>query len=212
MFHVTLVSCQAATPRWYRLRPSSTSDLNGDGHIGLPPPPPPTTIQIDGNTTLSQSGGNYFLDVTGSNTLGPELTIGGAALGPIQLGSWTLIAAVQTASGYDVALELPGSDEYTVWATNSSGAYVSSLVGIVPGNNATLESLETVFNLDLNGDGHTGIYVAPGTTLQITSPLPSAVGAATSRGRRHTRAQQTADSASITFSASTGMLKLDSLT
>ena len=186
-------------------------DLNGDGHIGLPPPPPPTTIQIDGNTTLSQSGGNYFLDVTGSNTLGPELTIGGAALGPIQLGSWTPIAAVQTASGYDVALELPGSDEFTVWATNSSGAYVSSLVGIVPGNNATLESLETVFNLDLNGDGHTGIYVAPGTTLQITSPLPSAVGAATIAAGA-TLELSTADSASITFSASTGMLKLDSLT
>ena len=68
------------------------------------------------------------------------------------MGSWVPIAAVQTASGYDVALELPASNEFTVWATNSSGAYVSSLVGIVPGNNATLESLETVFNQDLNGD------------------------------------------------------------
>ena len=73
--------------------------------------------------------------------------------GPTQLGSWVPIAAVQTASGYDVALELPASNEFTVWATNSSGAYVSSLVGIVPGNNATLEScFETVFNKDLNGD------------------------------------------------------------
>jgi VCBS repeat-containing protein len=131
-------------------------DLNGDGTIGLPPPPPPTTISIDGNTTFVESGSNYFFDVTGSNTLGPELTIGGAALGPTQLGSWTPIAAVQTASGYDVALELPGANEFTVWATNSSGAYVSSLVGIVPGNDATLESLETVFNQDLNGDGHIG--------------------------------------------------------
>jgi hypothetical protein len=34
---------------------------------------------------------------------------------------------------------------------------VSSLVGIVPGNNATLESLETVFNKDLNGDNTIGI-------------------------------------------------------
>ncbi len=67
------------------------------------------------------------------------------------------------------------------------------------------------FNQDLNGDGTIGIYVAPGTTLQVTSPLPSAVGAATI-GAGATLELGTADSASITFSSSTGMLKLDSLT
>src|ERR1700728_3354346 len=70
------------------------------------------------------------------------------------------MAAMRTRSGYDVALELPGGNEFTVWATNSSGAYVSSLVGIVPGNNATLESLETVFNKDLNGDSIIGVPVS----------------------------------------------------
>ena len=56
-----------------------------------------------------------------------------------------------------------------------------------------------------------GIYVAPGTTLQVTSPLPAAVGAATI-GTGATLELGTADSASITFNSSTGMLKLDSLT
>jgi hypothetical protein len=71
--------------------------------------------------------------------------------------------------------------------------------------------LETIFGQDLNGDGTIGICVAPGTTLQVTSPLPSAVGAATI-GAGATLELGTADSASITFSTSTGMLKLDSLT
>ena len=149
-------------------------DLNGDGSIGLPPPPPPVIIQTDGTTSLVTTGGNYFLDTVGSNSLGPELTIGGAALGAAQLGSWAPIGAVQTASGYDVALALPGANEFTVWAVNSSGAYVSSLVGIVPGNNTTLESIETTFGQDLNGDGHIGlppptVIQTDGTTSLVTT-------------------------------------------
>ena len=88
---------------------------------------------------------------------------------------------------------------------------MSNLIGAVPGNSAALEAFETIFSQDLNNDDTIGIYVAPGTTLQVTSPLPSAVGAATI-GAGATLELGTADSASITFSSSTGMLKLDSLT
>jgi serralysin len=88
---------------------------------------------------------------------------------------------------------------------------LSTPVGIVTGNNTALESIETLFNQDLNGDGTIGISVAAGTTLQITSPLPIAVGAATI-GAGATLELGTTDSASITFGNSTGMLKLDNLT
>ena len=187
-------------------------DLNGDGHVGPPPPPPPTTISIDGNTTLVQSGNNYFLEVTGNNTLGPEVKQAGAPV-TAGAGGWSIIGAVQVAGGgYDVAWKETGADQYTVWSLDSNGNQTGNIAGgAVTGESATLENFETIFGQDLNGDGHIGIYFASGATLQIASPLPSAVGPATI-GASATLELSVADSASITFNSSTGMLKLDSLT
>jgi serralysin len=187
-------------------------DLNGDSTIGPPPPPPPTVIQTDNNTTsLVESGGNYFLNTVGSSTTGPELKYNGAPVTAGEFGSWIPYGAIQVAGGYDVAFENPGANQYTVWNTDGNGNQLSFLVASVPGNNATLESLENVFHQDLNGDSTISIDVAPGTTLQVTGPLSSAVGAATI-GAGATLELGTADSSSITFNSSTGMLKLDSLT
>jgi hypothetical protein len=189
------------------LEPTFNQDLNNDGTTGIPK----VVIQTDGTTALTQVGSDFFLENTGSGT-GPELMLNGAAVTSAVLGAWTLIGAVQVAGGdYDVAFHNTSSGLYTVWSTDSNGNYLSNLIDGVAGNSSGLENFETIFNQDLNGDGHTGIYVAPGTTLQVTSPLPSAVGAATI-GAGATLELGTADSASITFSSSTGMLKLDSLT
>ena len=38
-----------------------------------------------------------------------------------EFGGWVPIGAVQTTTGYDVAWELPGTNEYTVWTTDSNG-------------------------------------------------------------------------------------------
>ena len=53
-----------------------------------------------------------------------------------------------------------------MWTTDSNGNYTGNLIGTVSGNSYALESLEPVFNQDLNGDGVIGLYAAPGTTLQ----------------------------------------------
>jgi hypothetical protein len=180
-------------------------DLNGDGTIGPPPPPPPTTIQTDGTTTLVQSGNNYFLDVTGSNTLGPELTQRGVAVGP---DVFAAVGAVQVAGGgYDVAWQEVGSSIFTIWSVDSSGNFISSIGNNLSGTSATLENFETIFHQDLNGDGVTGIYAAPGATLQISN-LSSPTGSATI-GAGATLELTAADSSSVTFTASTGMLELD---
>jgi Tryptophan-rich Synechocystis species C-terminal domain len=71
---------------------------------------------------------------------------------------------VQTASGYDVAWKLAGTDDFTVWATNSNGTFLSNLVSGT-GTSSSIESIETLFNQDLNGDGHIGIP----TTSQAAS-------------------------------------------
>ena len=71
-----------------------------------------------------------------------------------------------------------------------------------------LETLENTFQQDLNGDGVIGIYAAPGTTLQITSPLSGPSGSATI-GAGATLELGAANSSSVTFTSSTGMLELD---
>jgi hypothetical protein len=95
---------------------------------------------------------------------------------------------VQTASGYEVAWENVGANEYTVWNTDSNGNDISDTIGIVSGTSYALESLEPTFNQDLNGDGVIGpTTIAAGATAEIPS----------------------AYSGAITFAGSTGTLQLD---
>ena len=135
------------------LEASFHQDLNGDGVIGVPT----TLIELFGSTSLVAVGDNFYFDSNGGGT-GPEFSYGGAVVTAGEFGSWTFIGAEQTASGYEVALHLPGADQYTVWDTDSSGNVVSNAVGgIVSGTSNALESLEASFHQDLNGDGTIGV-------------------------------------------------------
>ena len=163
------------------LEPSFNQDLNGDGVIGIPAPPTPpptapttptapaspaTVIATDtnsfGTTVLTEVGNNYFLDGTGGT--GPELQKGGANVVAGQFPGWQPIGAAETATGYEVAWKLAGTDDYIVWSTNTSGNFISQ-TAILAGNSSALEALESSFNQDLNGDGAIGIpdasYVSP---------------------------------------------------
>src|SRR5205085_1146476 len=139
-------------------------DLNGDGIIGLPPLPT-TAIESSGSTSLVQVGTNYFLDPVAGGT-GPELKYGGTAVTAGQFGGWTPIGAEQTANGFDIAWKVQGGDQYTVWSTDPNGNYLSSVVGVVSGSNTSLESLETTFHQDLNGDGIIGLPPLPTTAIE----------------------------------------------
>jgi VCBS repeat-containing protein len=137
-------------------------DLNNDGKLGVPT----TVVQTDGSTKLVEVGTLYFLENVTSGT-GPELQRGGAPVTVGEFPGWTLIGAVQTATGYDVALKLIGGNEYTVWTTDSSGHYLSKIVSHVPGNNVTLEGLETTFQQDLNGDNTIGVPANSGSLSSL---------------------------------------------
>src|SRR5208283_4772279 len=76
------------------------------------------------------------------------------------------IGAVQTATGYDVAWKDTATDQFSVWSTDSSGNYTGSIIGVVSANNTALESIETTFNQDLNGDGTIGPPTVAGTVIQ----------------------------------------------
>lgn len=113
-----------------------------------------TVVESTGTTTLIRAGTNYYLADSGADLL---LKYSGSAVQVGQFGTGTPIAAEKTAAGYDVAWKVSGADQYFVWNVDNSGNFVSNLTGVVSGGSSTLESLETVFHQDLNGDGTTGV-------------------------------------------------------
>ena len=127
-------------------------DLNGDGTIG----PMAVVIQTDGTTALTAIANTYALE---HQRVGPIAEIhGGAVVIAGEFAGWSPIGAVQVAGGgYDVAWKDAATNQYTVWTTDSSGNYASNLIGLVSGTSTALESLESTFNQDLNGDGTIGI-------------------------------------------------------
>jgi hypothetical protein len=97
------------------------------------------------------------------------------------------IAAEVIASGYEIAWKVLGTNLYSVWSTDSNGNYTSNIIGSATGTDFALESLETSFHQDLNGDGVIGLAVGVGATLELPG----------------------AQSGTVTFIGSTGTLKLD---
>jgi serralysin len=150
-------------------------DLNGDGIIGLPTS---TLIESAGATELAQAGGNYFLESISTGS-GPVLKISSAAVVAGQYGTWAPIGAEQTAGGYDVAWKDPVSGQYSVWSTDSNGNYLSNLIAQVSGTNTTLESLETIFHQDLNGDGNIGVPTPAATVIESAGSTELALAAIT---------------------------------
>jgi serralysin len=131
---------------------SFQQDLNGDGVIGIAN----IVIESYGSTSLVQVGNNYYLYSNATNT-GPELQFNGAPFVVGQAGTWTPIGAEQTATGYEVAFHNTASpNQFSIWLTNSNGMETSN-DGVVLGNSVALESAETSFQQDLNGDGVIGI-------------------------------------------------------
>ena len=153
------------------LETSFHQDLNGDGVIGVNLPT--TMIEAFGSTSLAEVGNNYFLNSISTGS-GPELKYAGAAVAAGQFGSgWAPIGAEVTSTGYEVAWNIPGTDQYTVWNTDSSGNFVSNNIGIVSGSSTALESLETSFHQDLNGDSVIGVPASH--TGSLSSPSSQVV-------------------------------------
>ena len=73
-----------------------------------------------------------------------------------QFGAWTPIGAEQTASGYEVAWKVPAPISIRS-GTPTAAAITSQDIGAVSGTSTALESLETSFQQDLNGDGVIGL-------------------------------------------------------
>src|SRR5262249_53195785 len=63
------------------------------------------------------------------------------------------------------------ADDYTLWATDNNGNKLSSLIGEVSGSDPTLQAAETLFQQDLNGDGHLGVTLIQGGGQPLGTPI-----------------------------------------
>jgi hypothetical protein len=138
-----------------------------------------------GSTGLVQIGNNYQLTDSSSGT-GPELQFNGAAVVAGEFAGCVPIGAEATATGYEVAWKAVGQDLYTIWNTDSRGNYLGNATGGWM-SGSSFKSFEPVFYQNLVNDGVVDQIINAGGKLELAN----------------------SDSGSVTFSSSTGMLKLD---
>ena len=114
-----------------------------------------TVIESSGATTLAQVANTYSLYAHGTTT-GPQVKISGAAVTAGQFGAWTPLGAEPMAGGYQIVWKNGGADQYVVWNTDSNGNFLSQ-GAVLSGTSLALESLETTFGQNFNGDGTLGV-------------------------------------------------------
>jgi len=131
-------------------------------------------IEAAGSTSLVNVSNHFFLDNI-STGLGPSLRLYGADVVANQMGGWTPIGVEQTASGYLVAWKMTGLDQYTAWAVDGSGNYLSSPIAYESGASAALKSIETSLHQDLNGDGVIGVVGNEASPGQLDSGTAKSV-------------------------------------
>jgi endoglucanase len=169
----------------------------------------PTAIESAGSASLTEFGTNFYFDNISTST-GPELNYGGSPVVAGQIPGWTPIGAEQlSGGGYDVAWKDAGANLYSVWQTDSNGNFVAIVANSVPGNSNTLESLESIFHQDLNGDG---VIDLPTTVIEATGDIVLNLNPLTQAATIDAAAKLEltgADSASVTFNGATGSLILD---
>ena len=137
-----------------------------------------TVIESAGATSLTEIGNHFYL--YNSTGAGPSLKFQGADYVPGLFGVTVVpIGAEATASGYEVAWKVMGTDQYSNWATDNNGNYTSNIVVTASGTSTTLESLESSFHQDLNGDGQIGVLMngsSGGQTLTATGATTTLIG------------------------------------
>ena len=134
-------------------------------------------IEGFGSTSLTEVGTHFYLYDSGGT--GPSLKYQGADYVAGQFGQVTPIGAEQTASGYLVAWKMAGADQYSVWATDTNGNYLSNTLTSVSGTSSALQTTETSFHQDLNGDGYIGLVLngtSGGQTLTAGSGPTTLIG------------------------------------
>ena len=139
-------------------------DLNGDGTIGPPAPPPPTVIEGFGSTSLTEVGTNFYLYDSGGT--GPSLKYQGAdyVAGQFGQGGRRLARSRRRAGMW-----WPGRWQAPISIRSGTPTLtaITSRMLLHPCREraAALQSIETSFHQDLNGDGTIGPPAPPAPTV-----------------------------------------------
>ncbi len=139
-------------------------DLNGDGTVGVTS----SLIQTAGSTSLLAIADNYYIYTNGS---GPELKYGGAPVVAGEFGNINPVGAIATSNGYEIVWQIPGTTQFTFWTVDTNGNYAGNITGLVHGTDFLVESAESAFGRDLNGDGSIGVTASVIQTNVTTSLL-----------------------------------------
>ncbi|WP_156944260.1 Ig-like domain-containing protein [Bradyrhizobium sp. Ec3.3] len=127
-----------------------------------------TVIEAAGTTSLIKSGSNFYLSTAGSSVL---LKNGGTAVVAGQLGAWVPVGAEASSNGYLVAWKIASTGQFAIWNTDSNGNFVSNYLNKVSGTDPALESSESLFHQDLNGDGVIGVPSTATTQASTTTTI-----------------------------------------
>ena len=154
-FVSTTAAMSASSNALKSIETSFHQDLNGDGTIGVPTTTNTTTvIESVGSTSLVEVGTNFFLDNISTGT-GPALKYGGA---DVVAGQFGAAGRRSAPSRPRPAMRWPGR---TMPASIRSGtptatATSSRSTAAMSASSPALESIETSFLQDLNGNGLIG--------------------------------------------------------
>ena len=121
-----------------------------------------TIIEATGSASLIELGNKFYVGnaSTGYNAM---LKVAGVAQLVDPTGHVAPVGAEKTANGYQVVWTL-GGGQYSIWTTDNNGNETSYVH--VSGTSSTLETLETTFRQDLNGDGVIGAAPVPTTLIE----------------------------------------------
>ena len=134
---------------------SATDAAGNTSVISQPIDPIIGAIKSSGSTYLTPVGSNF--DLFNTSGAGPSLKFLGADVAPGEFGAWAPIGAEPIANGYEVAWKVPAPISIRSGTPTATATTRRNLVGVVSGTSCALESLETSFQQDLNGDGTIGV-------------------------------------------------------
>ena len=113
--------CREIATALESLEPVFQQDLNGDGVIGVTT----TVIQTDGSTSLTEVGNQFYL-LCAAADLARHCNITARTLRPVSLAAGRRSARCRRQAGMTLPGRMTGTDQYTVWSTDSNGNYIAN--------------------------------------------------------------------------------------
>lgn len=119
----------------------------------------PTSTLIDTNSGYSLFQVDDVYELTNGPAFSAILQAGGSSIISGHFNGFTPLAEIPVTGGFEVMFQ--SGTSFVGLDFNVAGAFTSAATSVLAGSSFALQSLEPVFNTDLNGDGYPGpIFVS----------------------------------------------------